>query len=214
MVIDRDVAVLTGSGATIRADVYRPAGGEAAAPIVGWSPYGKHNPAPIGRIYPNSGVRPEWNSALTTFEAPDPEYWVPHGYAIVIADIPGTWYSEGPATYLSPEEATAYADLIEWVGTQPWSSGRVGLSGVSYLTSSQWRVAELNPAHLAAINPWEGWTDTYREVARHGGIPETSFWPYIWDRWGAGTGMIEDLETETEQHPWFDEFWASKAARL
>ena len=44
MVIDRDVAVLTGSGATIWVDVYRPAGGEAAAPIVGWSPYGKHNP--------------------------------------------------------------------------------------------------------------------------------------------------------------------------
>ena len=62
MVIDRDVAVLTGSGATIWVDVYRPAGGEAAAPIVGWSPYGKHNPAPIGQIYPNSGVRPEWRA--------------------------------------------------------------------------------------------------------------------------------------------------------
>jgi hypothetical protein len=47
-VIDRDVAVPTGSG-IIRVDVYRPAGGEAAAPVVGWSPYGKHNPAPIGR---------------------------------------------------------------------------------------------------------------------------------------------------------------------
>ena len=139
-------------------------------------------------------MRPEWNSPLTTFEAPDPEYWVRHGYAIVLADIPGTWYWEGPATYLSPEEARAYADLIEWAGTQPWSNGRVGLSGVSYLTQTQWRVAAFNPPHLAAINPWEGWTDTYREVVRHGGIPETFFWPYIWDRWGAGTGMIERTE--------------------
>jgi len=32
------------------------------------------------------------------------------------------------------------------------------------------------PPHLAAINPWEGWSDFYREVARHGGIPETEFW--------------------------------------
>jgi putative CocE/NonD family hydrolase len=153
-----------------------------------WS-HGSRGPDPsIGKIYPSSGVRPEWNSPLTTFEAPDPEYWVPHGYAIVVAGIPGTWYSEGPATYLSPEEAGAYADLVEWAGTQPWSNGRVGLSGVSYLTQTQWRVAELNPAHLAAINPWEGWTDTYREVVRHGGIPETCFWPYIWDRWGASTG--------------------------
>lgn len=79
---------------------------------------------------------------------------------------------------------------------------------------SQWRVAELNPPHLAAINPWEGWSDTYREVARHGGIPETSFWPYIWERWGASTGQIEDLEQETIAHPFFDEFWETKAARL
>jgi uncharacterized protein len=214
MIIERDVAVEVAQGDRIRVDVYRPSNAEAAAPIIGWSPYGKHNPAPIAQIYPDSGVRPEWNSPITTFEAPDPEYWVPLGYAIVIADIPGTWYSEGHATYCSPEEARAYADLIEWAGTRSWSNGRVGLSGVSYLTVSQWRVAELNPPHLAAINPWEGWSDTYREVARHGGIPETSFWPYIWERWGAGTGLIEDLETETAEHPWFDEFWASKAAKL
>jgi uncharacterized protein len=72
MVIDRDVAVVTGSGATIRVDVCRPADGEPAAPIIGWSPYGKHNPAPIGKIYPGQRGAPEWNSALTTFKATDP----------------------------------------------------------------------------------------------------------------------------------------------
>ena len=215
MVIEKDIAVPFGDeGHVMYVDVYRPEGDVPAAPLVSWSPYGKHNPAPIGQIYPNSGVRPEWTSDLTTFEAPDPEYWVPHGYAIVLADVPGTWYSEGRATYHSPEEARAFADLVEWAGTQPWSAGKVGLSGVSYLSSLQWFVAALNPPHLAAINPWEGWNDTYREVARHGGIPETSFWPYIWERWGAGTTEIEDLESETAAHPWFDEFWASKAADL
>ena len=214
MIIDRDVAVVTGSGRTVRADVYRPDGDEPAAVLLAWSPYGKHNPAPIGVIYPASGVLPEHVGELTTFEAPDPDYWVPHGYAIVVADVPGTWYSTGPATYCSPEEARDFADVIEWAGTQPWSNGKVGLSGVSYLTVSQWRVAELNPPHLAAINPWEGWSDTYREVARHGGIPETSFWPYIWERWGAALEPIEDLERETAEHPLFDGFWASKAARL
>lgn len=214
MIIERDVAVVVGDGRTIWVDVYRPDGDAPAAPLISWSPYGKHNPAPIGVIYPDSDVLPEWNSPLTTFEAPDPEYWLPHGYALVLADIPGTWYGDGPATFMSPEEARAFADLIEWAGTRPWSNGRVGLSGVSYLTVSQWRVAELNPPHLAAINPWEGWSDTYREVVRHGGIPETFFWPYIQQRWGAATGQIEDLETETAAHPWFDGFWASKAADL
>jgi hypothetical protein len=215
MVIEKDIAVPYGTdGHVMYVDVYRPDGDVPAAPLVSWSPYGKHNPAPIGQIYPNSGVRPEWTSDLTTFEAPDPEYWVPHGYAVVLVDVPGTWYSQGRATYHSPEEARAFADLVEWAGTQPWSAGKVGLSGVSYLSSLQWFVAALNPPHLAAINPWEGWNDTYREVARHGGIPETSFWPYIWERWGAGTTEIEDLEAETAEHPWFDEFWATKAADL
>lgn len=214
MLIDRDVEVVTRAGRTAQADVYRPESGEPAGVLIAWSPYGKHDPAPIGQIYPTSGAKPEWMSALTTFEGPDPEFWVPRGYALVIADIPGTWYAKGPASYLSPEEAADYYDLIEWAGVQPWSNGKVGTTGVSYLTSSQWRVASLTPPHLVAINPWEGWSDTYREVARHGGIPETSFWPYIWERWGASTGEIEDLERETREHLLFDEFWASKAADL
>jgi putative CocE/NonD family hydrolase len=73
-------------------------------------------------------------------------------------------------------------------------------------------VAELAPPHLAAINPWEGWTDTYRETATHGGIPDTHFWPTLWNRWGAGRGKIEDLEAETREHPLLDDFWRSKAA--
>jgi uncharacterized protein len=214
MLVDRDVEVITRAGRTVQADVYRPDSGDPAGVLIAWSPYGKHDPAPIGQIYPTSGAKPEWMSALTTFEGPDPVFWVPRGYALVIADIPGTWYAEGPASYASPEEAEDFFDLIEWAGVQSWSNGKVGLTGVSYLTVAQWRVAGLHPPHLAAINPWEGWSDTYREVARHGGIPETSFWPYIWERWGAATGDIEDLERETAEHPLFDQFWASKAADL
>lgn len=214
MIIERDIPVEVAPGEPVCVDVYRPDSSEPAAPLISWSPYGKHNPAPIGIIYPNSGVLPEQTSELTTFEAPDPAYWVPRGYALVLADIPGTWYSGGRATYCSPEEALAFAELVEWAGTQQWSNGRVGISGVSYLTTSQWRVAELNPPHLAAINPWEGWNDTYREVVRHGGIPETWFWPYIQQRWGASVTEIEDLAAETAAHPFYDEFWQSKSAEL
>ena len=214
MRIDRDVEVPTRAGRSAQVDVYRPLSDEPVPVLIAWSPYGKHDPAPIGQIYPASGVLPEHMSDLVTFEGPDPVYWVPNGYALIIADLPGTWYAKGPASYLSPEEEADEYDLIEWAGVQPWSTGKVGLTGVSYLTSSQWRVAALNPPHLAAISPWEGWTDTYREVARHGGIPESWFWPYIQERWGASTGQIEDLERETREHPFFDDFWASKAADL
>jgi predicted acyl esterase len=214
MIIERDVQIPTRFGFSLYADVFRPAAENRAPPLLAWTPYGKHDPAPLAKIYPDSGVQADWLSALTIFEAPDPVFWVSQGYAVVTIDIPGAWYAQSPATYLSPQEAEAFYDAVEWAGTQAWSNGKVGLSGVSYLTVMQWRVAALNPPHLAAINPWEGWSDTYREVVRHGGIPDTAFWPYIQVRWGASDHLIEDLWAETAEHPWCDEFWESKAARL
>ena len=214
MIIERDVPVPVRGGVTVYADVFRPADERPAPPLIAWSPYGKHAGPQLPERYPDGGVAPGQLSPYAAFESPDPVHWTARGYAVVNADIPGTWFSGGDATFLSPEEAACGHDLIEWAGTQSWSNGRVGLSGVSYLTSSQWTIAATRPPHLAAINPWEGWSDTYREVARHGGIPETYFWPYIGERWGYGTGRVEDLGAETAAHPLFDDFWASKAAPL
>jgi uncharacterized protein len=215
VIIERDVRVPTRAGFDVFADVYRPADeSKRSPPLIAWTPYGKSDPAPLHKIYPTCGVQEGWISDYTIFEAPDPMYWVPKGYVVICADVPGLWYANTQAYLMAPEEDAAYYDLIEWAGVQPWSNGRVGLSGVSYLTVSQWRVAALKPPHLAAINPYEGWSDTYREVVRHGGIPETSFWPYIQVRWGASDYPIEDLWRETEEHPLWDAFWASKAANL
>jgi len=214
MIIERDVPVPVRGGVTVYADVFRPADERPAPPLIAWSPYGKHAGPQLPERYPDGGVAPGQLSRYAAFESPDPVHWTARGYAVVKADIPGTWFSGGDATFLSPEEAACGHDLIEWAGTQTWSNGKVDLSGVSYLTSSQWTIAATRPPHLAAINPWEGWSDTYREVARHGGIPETYFWPYIGERWGYGTGRIEDLAAETAAHPLFDDFWASKAAPL
>jgi predicted acyl esterase len=211
MVIERNAVITLRDGVKIYADVFRPADERPVPPIIAWTPYGKHVPFDPKRFV-NAGVKDGDTSKYTAFEAPDPTFWIPNGYAVVVIDTRGTWYSEGTAHYLAPEEAQDFYDAVEWAGTQPWSNGKVGLSGVSYLAQLQWRVAELNPPHLAAINPWEGWTDSYREVATHGGIPDTHFWPSLWNRWGASKNTIEDLETETKEHPLFDDFWKSKAA--
>lgn len=212
MIIERDVPVRLRDGAVILVDVFRPADESPAAPLIGWGPYGKHGHIQYHQTFPNWGGDPSHISKYAAFEAPDPLFWVPRGYAIINPDTRGTWGCEGRATYLSPEEALDFYDLIEWAGTQRWSNGKVGLAGVSYLASAQWRVAETHPPHLAAINPWEGWADTYREVVRHGGIPETYFWPYLTPRWGTSTTEVEDLQAETREHPLFDAFWKSKAA--
>lgn len=215
MIVERDVEVPTRFGFTIYVDLFRPEDEDVPVPpLVVWTPYGKHDPTPLAKLYPASGVQEEWQSDLCIFEAPDPAYWVPRGYAVIHADTPGNWFANTEGGYFTPREAEAHYDLVEWAGTQPWSNGKVGLSGVSYLASSQWRVAALNPPHLAAINPWEGWSDTFNEIVRHGGIPETYFWEHIQVRWGVSDHPVEDLWALTREHLFFDDYWKSKVPDL
>lgn len=214
VIVERDVAIPLRDGVTIYADIFRPENQSPAAPIIAWGPYGKHGHTRYSVNFPAADVPDTHISDDTAFEAPNPLAWVPRGYAILNVDPRGTWHSGGRASYLSEQEAEDFFDTIEWAAAQGWSNGRVGLSGVSYLTCAQWKVAALNPPHLAAINPWEGWSDLYREVVRHGGIPETSFWPYLPTRWGHSTTEVEDLWRETAERPLLDAYWQSKAARL
>ena len=84
---------------------FRPADERPAPPLIAWSPYGKHAGPQLPERYPDGGVAPGQLSEYTAFESPDPVYWAARGYAVVNADIPGTWFSGGDATFLSPEEA-------------------------------------------------------------------------------------------------------------
>jgi hypothetical protein len=90
-------------------------------------------------------------SKWTGFEAPDPLFWTRAGFVVIQADVRGMHKSEGHAGVLTDQDAQDYYDLIEWAARQPWSSGAVGLVGVSYLCMSQWRVAALRPPSLRAM---------------------------------------------------------------
>ena len=104
------------------------------------------------------------------WELVDPEKWVPDGYACVRVDSRGAGRSPGHLDVWSPREAQDLYQCVEWAGTQPWSNGKVGINGISYYAMNQWQVAALNPPHLAALCIWEGSSDYYRELCRHGGI--------------------------------------------
>jgi putative CocE/NonD family hydrolase len=123
--------------------------------------------------------------------------------------------SEGHAGVLRLLDAQDYYDFIEWAALQPWCNGRIGLMGVSYLAMSQWHVAALKPPHLRAMVPWEGVTDLYRELAFHGGIPETKFVP-TWFKMRIRRGhnrrfsLAEDFLAERLRHPLDDAYWSSK----
>jgi predicted acyl esterase len=69
---------------------------------------------------------------------------------------------------MSKETGECFFNAVEFAAEPPLSSGKVGLLGISYYTGSQWRVAARQPNGLAAIIPWEGMSDYYRDHCRHG----------------------------------------------
>ena len=122
------------------------------------------------------------------WEVVDPEKWVPHDYVCVRVDSRGTGCSPGFIDHFSPRETKDFYDCIEWAGVQPWSSGKVGLNGISYYGMNQWHVASLQPPHLAAMCVWEGSADWYRDMTHHGGILST-----FWENW-------YDMQVKTVQY--------------
>lgn len=220
--VDWDVPVVVRDGTTLRVNVFRPEGSGPVPAIMSAHPYGKdaipartrsgHGVNFQYRIFPQP--QPVRLSEWTSWEAPDPAFWVPRGYAVVNADLRGGGTSEGVDRLLSDEEALDYRDLVEWVGTQPWCTGKVGLDGVSYLAISQYKVAALRPEHLAAICPWEGFTDLYRDFARPGGVREDGF-SLIWSTMTRKEARVEgDLRHEIVARPERDEFYAELTPHL
>jgi predicted acyl esterase len=214
MVIEYDAAVKMRDGAKIYIDLFRPEKEGQYPVIICWGPYGKHGRPTIYSLMGNTGMNDEDFNKYTGFEAGDPVYWCRNGYILINADPRGAWNSEGDLTFMSPQEAEDCYDLIEWAGTQSWSNGKVGMQGVSYLAWTQWRVAALHPPHLAAINPWEGVSDFYRELSYHGGIPETHFRNTWQSSVNYATTRVEDFIEMADNHPLFDDYWASKNADL
>lgn len=212
VVLEKDVAVQLRDGVTIHVDVFRPAGVEQVPVIVAWSPYGKGqgtSPSVMG-VFGLVGLDNGIVSGLEKFEAPDPAYWCAQGYAICNPDIRGVVDSEGDSVLWDRQEGRDCYDLIEWLAEQDWCTGKVAMSGTSYLAVSQWFTAAEQPPHLVAINPWEGVSDVYRDLVMRGGMPDTGFAQQLQDGSFFGQNRKEDILSEVEQHPLMDPLWEDK----
>ena len=211
IVLEKDIAVTLRDGVTIYVDVLRPAGTDKVPVIVAWSPYGKSrgNAPRYVNLFGLLGMQTSTLSGLMKFEGPDPAFWCAHGYAVCNPDPRGSFNSEGDIRVWSRQEGQDYHDVIEWLGVQDWCNGKVGTSGNSYLAISQWFAAAEQPPHLAAIAPWEGMSDIYRDLMARGGIPDFPF-PRQLATSFVGKNLREDLVAEVEQHPLMDSFWESK----
>lgn len=177
MRIEWDAPITMDDGLVLRADIFRPAIEGRYPVILSYGPYAKGlsfqegykgNWARLTKAAPE--VLEGSSNKYQNWELVDPEKWVPDGYICVRVDSRGAGRSPGILDVWSARETQDLYLCIEWAGTQSWSNGKVGINGISYYAMNQWTVGALRPPHLAALCIWEGSSDYYRELCRHGGI--------------------------------------------
>lgn len=165
-VTKEDVQVESADGTLLSARVYLPDAFARPLPtILIQSPY--HSLA---------GIYFKELEDATVFDYADCDvgYFVARGYAVVLGDMRGTHNSDGCFDYGGPgDQMDGYA-LVEWIAAQEWSSGKVGMYGVSHVGMSQYAAAVAAPPHLTAILPIAPITSFYRYLYSGGVHYETN----------------------------------------
>jgi putative CocE/NonD family hydrolase len=126
--LDKSVMVRMRDGTKLATDVYRPAAGAKFPVVLIRTPYGKDMLELKARFYAR------------------------RGYVFAVQDCRGRFASEGTWNPFFNEPDDGY-DTVEWLAAQPWSSGKVGMIGGSYLGWVQWWAAREAPPHLVTIIP-------------------------------------------------------------
>lgn len=178
---DNNVAVIVRDGTTLLADVHRPDADGRFPALIAASPYPRQIQdlgAPMGFI-----------------EAGVTDFWVPRGYAHVIANVRGTGGSGGEFGFFDAQERQDMYDLVEWAAAQPWCDGNVGMIGISYFAMTQLQAAVERPPHLKAIFPVAVTADLYEGAVHHGLLSSSFVTPFL-----SMVGMTSDRS---------DGFWRS-----
>lgn len=125
---DRGVRVPMRDGIELSTDIYRP-DAEGKFPVI--------------------LVRTPYKKEMAELQA---HYYTRRGYVVAVQDCRGRFASPGTWEPFVNEPKDGY-DAIEWLAKQPWSSGKVGMIGASYLGWVQWWAASEHPPHLTTIIP-------------------------------------------------------------
>ena len=138
--VERGVAVKMRDGTILRADIYRPKTEGSFSVLLERTPYDKNNSSGFGL-----------RAAA-------------QGYVVIVQDVRGRYTSDGE-WYPFKNESSDGFDTIEWAASLPYSDGRVGMFGGSYVGATQMLAAIAHPPQLAGICPivtasnyHDGWT--------------------------------------------------------
>jgi putative CocE/NonD family hydrolase len=128
VIVERGVKVTMRDGVILRADVYRPKQEGRFPVLLERTPYNKSGGADFG-----------YRAAAS-------------GYVVIIQDVRGRYTSEGEWYPFRYESEDGY-DTVEWAAALPYSNGKVGMFGGSYVGATQMLAAIAHPPHLAGICP-------------------------------------------------------------
>ncbi|MFF2550514.1 CocE/NonD family hydrolase [Nocardia sp. NPDC058058] len=201
MTVEHDVPITMSDGIVLKANVYRPADDQGHAietpfpAIVTMTPYTKLM----------SDLSAESKGAMAGQMGITPEL-VRSGYVEVVADVRGTGFSEGVWDVLGPREQADTLEVIDWAARQPFSDGRIGMSGASYLGITAVQAAAHRPPALKAILPIIPGSDLFRDIVGTGGAIGIGFMP-MWLSIVNGTKWLPDLQALLQGR--FDAKWLS-----
>lgn len=214
IVCEQDVEIVMRDGTKTYGDIFRPENRADVPVIICWSWFGKRPCVDNPDVeFATLGVPHGSYSKNTKFEGLDPEYWCHKGYAILNYDHRGVNNSEGDIELTPWQEAVDGYDVVEFLAKLEWCNGRIGMAGNSGLAVAGWKVASAQPPHLACIAPWEGTTDTYRELVCMGGIPECGFNPHLTSML-FGKGYMEDHYLMAQEYPLVNGYWEDKIPKF
>jgi uncharacterized protein len=159
ILVEKDVRVPMRDGTKLALDLYLPA----------------HDGKPISGKLPTLLSRTPYNKNGTSAEA---RWFAGRGYAVVVNDVRGRYASEGEWRFILDDPNDGF-DVMGWIGRQPWSNGKVGTFGTSYVGGTQHALACTRPPNLACMIPVDSVSNCGIAGIRHGGAFELRFMNWI-----------------------------------
>jgi putative CocE/NonD family hydrolase len=172
VLVETDVMVTMADGVRLATDIYRPAGDSGRLPVIlTRTPYNKKGSRKHG------------------------EHFASHGYVFVAQDTRGRYASEGVWHWMTDDGGDG-ADCARWIIAQPWSDGKIGMMGTSYVGGTQHAMALAGAPGLAAVIPVDAVSNCGVQSMRNAGAFEMRFWNWIMLNAGRGSNAAQDPGTE------------------
>lgn len=173
-VIQRQVMVPMRDGVALAADIYVPEGKGPFPTVLARTPYKRITEAALKG-----------------------EYFARRGYAFVAQDVRGRFDSEGEWLPFM-HEARDGSDTLDWIAQQPWSDGKIGMVGASYVGMVQWLAAKSGNPHLRCIVPQVSPPDPQENFPYEGGAFHlgAGWWARVLESMDHGTSWAEGVDWE------------------